>query len=107
MGLYINGIGNTHNEKLDWLVENAEFAAVQEAGADKPKLDYEECAKEGKRFICAVDNGPFVAVGVAFDKPELERFMYPDGRDKAWFAVTLDKIKEMCPDWKDYMEEGA
>jgi hypothetical protein len=46
--------------------------------------------------VCLVDNGSHTAAGIAYDKRELEAFLYPDSRPKRWFMVAREKLVPFC-----------
>lgn len=102
MGLYINGIGESKEEKLNWLSENMWLKRVTD-GEEKPNFDFKHHADKGRRIVCAVDNGAFIAVAVAYSERELAVFTTPDGRSKAWFVGDIDTIKSVS-NWEDYKE---
>lgn len=53
---------------------------------------------EDYRPVCLVDNGPFTAAAVCFDKEEMTHFTQPkDYRPKLWFKVSVEKLKEVSP----------
>lgn len=48
--------------------------------------------------VCLVDNGPFTAAAVCYDKNEMSHFTQPkDFRPKIWFKVSVEKLKEVSP----------
>ncbi len=94
MGLYIEV-----ENKLLWCINNGIFL---HQGIDEPKIEYDET---DSFVVCLVDNGAFYAVGVAYDKRELAVFKKPDGREKHWFLVDKELIKQNAPAWACYIEE--
>lgn len=58
----------------------------------------------GKLPVCLVNNGPFMAGGIAFSKQELRVFRKPDGRPKIWYLVDEEKLHEVSPELKRYQE---
>lgn len=105
MGLYIEGIGNTVEEKLVWL-NTMGYMRVSGRGKLKGLNDHESLVKRNRRFVCIVDNGHFQAIGVAFDQQELDRFnLETDDRMKVWYTMDIGTIKAHAPMWKDYKKE--
>lgn len=55
--------------------------------------------------VCVVDNGPFEAAGIAFDKREMDRFKLPDDyRPKIWLKVPLQAVFDLVGDKKGLTE---
>ena len=70
------------------------------------KLDYDKNKTEGFLPVVLVDNGMFTAAGVAFSKRDLEEFISPtDLRQKKYYLVPTDKLHEVSPDLKSYLEK--
>ena len=91
MGTYVNP---SDMEKEEWLVKNGAMVA-------SPKLAnaafaFESAEKNGDYLVCLVNNGFFSAAGVADSVQELEAFAHPDGREKLWFQVSKEKLKEVA-----------
>ena len=104
MGLYFQDIGVSKQDKVDWLMGHTWFKRITHDN-DNVRFDFDHHAGLNRRVICAVDNGAFIAVAVAYSKAELEVFLKPDGRDKLWFVADLQTIKEktIWEDYKDYL----
>lgn len=75
MGMYINGIGTTYQEKIENLVENHSGIIIPEPSQFIPDL------------VCVVDNVTFGAAGYVFDEKEFEAFVQIKGRRKIWLIV--------------------
>lgn len=80
MGCYMNDFGEKVRGKAAHLVNNygAEIIALEREGSAYmfiPPTDKEV-------MVCIVENGPFDAVGVAYDEKEFNDFNRPDGRSK-------------------------
>jgi hypothetical protein len=105
MGLYVENIGNTPSDKMHWLMNNAELFTSSSVGELQMRMDVTGAMpKMDEMLVCAVDNGAFVAVGVAFDLEERTKFnLKQDTRDKYWFLVKIDLLKEKCPLWDEYV----
>lgn len=80
MGVYIDPTDGS--DKLDWLLENGSPVT----------LDFVRSFEYSKETlpVCLVDNGPFMAAGVGFNREESSRFMGNDGRPKRWFLVNKE-----------------
>ena len=83
MGKYINDI---QGERLGTTFEQ-KCHALQHFGAIE--ADGEQFEKD---LVCVVDNGPFAAIGYAFNSAEYEEFKSPCGRRKQWY--TLENASE-------------
>ena len=94
---------HTKQEKLDWLRDNTWFKRF--TVDEKPNFNFEHHANLGRRIVCAVDNGGFIAVVVATNAKELEYYCEPDGRPKAWYTMDVGTIKQFAPNWKDYEKD--
>jgi hypothetical protein len=42
--------------------------------------------------VCLIDNGGFLAAGIAFDEHELRGFSRIENRPTIWFQVSIDKM---------------
>lgn len=86
MGFYIQTSG-PHN-KAQWLIANCEAKAVT-LGSEPPK---------GYVPVVVVNNGPFEAAGIAFNKQELGVFSNPkDTRQRVQLILTRAEILKQCP----------
>ena len=91
MGAYINP---PNMSKEQWLSENA---------TEVPFVDWD--LPDGHFPVVLVDNGPFTAAGIAYSKRELEEFTSPsDNRPKRFFIAPIEKLHEVSPELKQYME---
>lgn len=96
MGAYVNP---PKLHKKQWLEKYGDRLT------DPPKIeDFDGLASVGKLPVCLVDNGPFMAGGIAFSKQELRVFKRPDGRPKIWYIVDEDKLHEVSPELERYQE---
>ena len=94
MGAYVN-----HKMgKEIWLIANAkEVSSI-----------LWENVPEGYLPVVLVDNGPFTAAGIGYTKEELEAFTSPfDLRAKRFFIAPIEKLLEVSPELKGYMEMAA
>lgn len=49
-------------------------------------------------LICVVDNGPFEAAGICYNRQEFMDFNEPDDpRPKVWLTLPRQKVIELCP----------
>jgi hypothetical protein len=61
-----------------------------------------------KVLVCLVDNGPFFAAGVAYDRRELKAFNHEDDpRPKIWYYVDREKARVIAPQWDFYMQVAS
>jgi hypothetical protein len=94
MGYYINPVGQT---KEEWLRDNG-------VKVDNPNIG--AALAETNRLVCWVDNGGFTAAGIAFNQDEVDAFNQAnDLRPKLWFMVDKDKLMEVCPEYKERVEQ--
>lgn len=82
MGYYINPPGG---DKVAWLLANGK--RLQQAPTSRT---------EGTHPVCLINNGVFLAAGIAYDQGELETFSAEDGRSKYWFEVPDIALEEYC-----------
>jgi len=45
--------------------------------------------------VCLVDNGPFTAAAVGFNRDEVEAFSREDGRPKIWFSISREDARKV------------
>jgi hypothetical protein len=93
MGCYVN---TEDGNKERWLEKNGIVVL--------PPIKLEDLP-DTHLFVCLVDNGPFTAAGIAYDKDELDVFTRPDGRQRVWFMVSKEKLMDVS-DVDRYLEEG-
>lgn len=86
MGVYINPADMS---KELWLHDNGRAVCKDEAARSDFKTEFP---------VVWVNNGPFTAAGIAYDRDEFEAFSEPDGRIKAYYLVSREKLLEVCPD---------
>lgn len=104
MGAYINPKNMT---KEQWLAENA---IEVEISGDTPELIRQVLLDEKIPYshlpVVLVDNGAFTAAGIAFSKGELMAFTDKrDMRPKRYFIAPIEKLHEVSPELKFYMEK--
>jgi hypothetical protein len=93
MGYYINPPGMS---KERWL------QAYSDKSVAVPDPDE---ATPGKHWVIWVDNGPFTAAAVAYNRAEFRYFLdHPDARPRRWFLVKDDHLTDLEPMLKDVME---
>jgi hypothetical protein len=81
MGKYINPADTT---KEAWLEQHGRPVTQAEAKV---------ASDSGDTPVCLVNNGPFKAAGIAFDREEFEAFTGPnDGRPKQWYLVPAEAL---------------
>jgi hypothetical protein len=87
MGYYINPADCS---KEEWLDKNG----VEVTGSPDTLQD-----PSGERVpVCLMDNGPFTAASICYDRNEIDAFNQPgDYRLKRWFMVPAVKLAEVCP----------
>ena len=83
MGFYINPSNMT---KPQWLDINA--VCIH---ADEPpvKIHKDEIK------LCLIDNGMFLALGIAYSKMEYEVFKSNDHRRKLWYRATTEDVEKV------------
>ena len=79
MGCYVNPCAQS---KTEFLVKEGVQVRSENAQITETHLP-----------VCLVDNGAFMAAGVAFNERELKEFQRPDGRNKVWFQVPREKLR--------------
>jgi hypothetical protein len=93
MGIYINPPNVASKAaKVAYIAERSKPITASEFRAWEP-------GKEGKFAVCVVDNGPFNAAGVAYDKREAEAFTTPEEwRPQQFFLMPLEAMRGCLPD---------
>lgn len=99
MGAYINPPTMSNEE---WLEKNG--TKVSAPTPSEPMLIIWGLVPEGTLLVCLISNGPFKAAGIAFNKDELEEFMYNDGRHRVWYQVDIDKLHTVSSELASYMK---
>lgn len=97
MGMYMED-----SDKRKWLQEVGSFI---DCGVEPTTINFKD-VPENSMIVCLVDNGAFLAAGVAFDEREFEVFNKEDGRWKEWYFVSRSELAEKCPMWKEYTGEN-
>lgn len=103
MGAYVNLTDGT--DKCTWLEKNG--MKISAPTPSEPVFIVWGLIPEGKMIVCLIDNGPFKAAGIAFNKGELEEFMINDGRLKEWYLVDIDKLHTVSSELASYMKRGG
>jgi len=85
MGLYVNP---TKTTKEEWLMANG----CPVTSDDITGVRFADVIRKGRIPLVWMDNGPFSAVGVAFNQREAEAFAQHDGRSKLFFTVPRDSL---------------
>tara|TARA_R110000772_G_scaffold5454_4_gene19493 strand:+ start:5917 stop:6222 length:306 start_codon:yes stop_codon:yes gene_type:complete len=101
MGLYIQS-----ENKGKWCEDNA--ILIKHGTGKVINLDNyaDTIDEERERIICLVDNGQFSALGVGFDKREVEHFnQESDNRFKIFYRCPLETLKAVCPNYAEYIKE--
>jgi len=94
MGLYVES--KDDKNKLEWTIENG--IEVLHPCITPPDVGDDEF------LVCAVNNGAFYAIAVAFSDRELDAFTRPeDNRLKSWFVIKKELLKDVCPLWDAYI----
>lgn len=89
MGIYVE----PKQDKFEWLLEMSnQYNGLQAFGLVKP--DEFVLTKE-KVIVCAINNGPFLAIGVCDTETEMEDFAHSDGRQKLWFVLPYSEIRPL------------
>lgn len=98
MGLYIEV--PAFRNKAATIKELAPDAQDMPEGAS-----YDDCPEDCLP-VCVVDNGPFEAAGVAYNRREFGRFLLPsDSHPRTWLWVPIHFIKANAPAAKGYLQE--
>jgi hypothetical protein len=98
MGLYMNGFAENNHKAavlatLDGVTEFIDIVPVFLK------------VKSGNMLIAVVENGPFDAAAVAFNKDEFKEFTRTnDFRAIRYFSVPVEVIKEFAPDFEKYVK---
>lgn len=82
MGFYINPSNMT---KTQWLNINA--VCIH---ADEPPVEI----NKDEVKLCLIDNGAFLALGIAYSKMEYEVFKSNDGRRKLWYFAMIEDVEK-------------
>lgn len=88
MGLYINP--RNDQTKRDWLATYAKPLIPLH-----PVGDWQTMRDGGCVPVCCIDNGLFLALGVAYSAREAEEFCDPkDHRPHTWYRVAIHDLNE-------------
>lgn len=82
MGRYINPLEGT---KEEFLCEFGTEISKEEAA----NFDY---TQSDTLPVVWIDNGPFSAAGIAFDKEEMDDFQMEDDRPQRWYIVNMELL---------------
>ncbi len=91
MGYYVNP---ERQSKMSWLNDNGRMMGESVKSPPPP----------GYHYVCVVNNGAFLAAGIAYDERERQAFAIPDDREKLWFLVPDNKLIEIEPRVKDRLQ---
>jgi len=92
MGIYLNPPGESKEAFLERMGERV-------SGVNWSKLD------SNKVPVIWIDNGPFSAAGIAYNKKELEAFLAePDDRPRKLYLVPVDEVVKVSPLKKEWVE---
>lgn len=60
-------------------------------------------------LVCLVDNGPFTAAGICYNRLEMDRFLMDrSGRARTWYWVPKEKVRGILgPDERAYLERKS
>lgn len=95
MGCYIEP---PDGDKLDWLIKNGDMVRGQ--------WDTFTRCPDDKLPVVLLDNGNFLAAGIAYCKEEYDVFTDPDDfRPKKYFLVDKEKLLKVS-DLKKYFNKG-
>jgi hypothetical protein len=63
---------------------------------------------DGGWYVCVIQNGPFDAAAVAFDKREFDEITdQHDHRPKTWLIVPDEVVYAQLPNLERYKEQAA
>ena len=93
MGCYINPKDTT---KEQWLIENGVPVSVFP--------EWEDIREDGCLPVILVNNGPFTAAAIAYEKAELEYYLEPDPRPQTFYLVNENNLIEVEPSLKLLLE---
>lgn len=101
MGAYVNPPGQN---KEKWLEENA--TQISQGAAKRIAKNINNGATT-ELPVCLVDNGPFKAAGICFEKREFDAFSRSDdSRPKKWFKAKVDDLLEVSGELENYMRHS-
>jgi len=92
MGAYINV---KNQPKEDWLKEKGTEISLGDA------LKWTDF--EVNFLVVLVDNGPFTAAGVAYDRREKDGWLQPDPRPRSFYSVKKEDLIAVSP-LEEYLE---
>lgn len=83
MGSYINP---QTCSKEQWLKDNAY----------EIDIEHTDLRPDGEMAVCLVNNGPFTAAGIIFNRREWKCFTDAgDSRPKKWFSAKIEDLKKV------------
>lgn len=95
MGFYIDPPGYSSTAREKFLAEHGTIIEEEEVFS----WPYGRC---DELPVCLIDNGHFLAAGIAFDAGERDRFITGmQGRSHAWYKVSKIALKPFIP--KSYL----
>jgi hypothetical protein len=102
MGLYINP---TDCSKEEWL---ARFGTLVIPGLNDKNIQMTRDARGvlTEFPVCLIDNGLFQAVIICYSTRELREVINHGSSLKKWFTVSTEKLLEVQPDLKNYLNRG-
>lgn len=96
MGFYIDP---KDISKEDWLTKNGR--EIKQSDARMLFIDSQELP------VCIADNGGWTAAIICYSSRETDRVISGmDGRRNQWFAVSREKLCEVCPELKVQLDWG-
>ncbi len=95
MGFYINP---PNDDKIGWLKDNGAILVIRPVIGETSAPPYDPLCPD-HHWTVLVDNGDFLALGVAYNREEFDRFAYPgDPRPRAFCMVPNAAIIAACPE---------
>lgn len=98
MGIYINPKDDqTPFDKIKAIREHGERITIQEFKAISP-------GRGGVFGVAVINNGNFLAAGVAFHPGETEEFAGVTNRPVEFYSMTIDNIRKIDPPVADMLQ---
>ena len=108
MGCYVNP---KDEPKEVWLMENREGDIIEMMHLEFVKIaskkdPYEVICEDNCLPVVLINNGPFTAAGIAYNKNEWDTFTNTknDTRPRVIFKVKIEKLKEVS-DLSEYLRD--